>query len=43
MAHLREPSHNGRFVALLEAHWPQWRQVRQELNDLPLAAESWNH
>jgi predicted metal-dependent hydrolase len=41
MVHLREPTHNDRFVALLAAHWPQWREARQELNELPLASESW--
>lgn len=41
MVHLREPTHSDRFVAMLSEHWPQWREARQELNDLPLAAESW--
>lgn len=41
MVHLREPTHNERFVALLCAHWPQWRESRQELNELPLTAVSW--
>jgi predicted metal-dependent hydrolase len=39
LAHLREPTHNERFVAILSEHWPQWRESRQELNDLPLSAE----
>jgi predicted metal-dependent hydrolase len=39
MIHLREPTHNGRFVAILSKHWPQWREARQELNELPLGAE----
>ena len=42
MAHLREPTHNDRFVEILDEHWPQWREARQELNELPLSAESWN-
>ena len=42
MVHLREPTHNERFVAILSEHWPQWREARQELNDLPLVAASWN-
>lgn len=42
MVHLLEPTHNDRFVAILGDHWPQWREARQELNDLPLAAESWS-
>ena len=42
MAHLLEPTHSDRFVALLSHHWPQWRESRQELNELPLGAESWD-
>lgn len=42
MAHLREPTHSERFVAILAEHWPQWREARQELNELPLTAEAWN-
>ena len=39
MAHLREPTHNERFVAILNEHYPTWREARAELNELPLAAE----
>lgn len=41
MAHLLEPTHNDRFIALLERHYPGWREARVELNELPLAAEVW--
>lgn len=41
MLHLVEPTHNERFVTLLEQHYPTWREARAELNELPLAAESW--
>lgn len=41
MAHLLEPSHNDRFQAILDRHWPQWRESRAELNALPLTSESW--
>lgn len=41
MAHLLEPTHSDRFVAILEKHYPTWREARAELNELPLAAESW--
>ena len=41
MVHLLEASHNDRFVAILSEHWPQWREARQELNELPLASEEW--
>ncbi len=38
LAHLLEPSHSERFVALLDAHYPTWREARAELNALPLAS-----
>ncbi|MBN8504343.1 MAG: M48 family metallopeptidase [Burkholderiales bacterium] len=37
MLHLLEPTHNERFVALLDRWWPQWREARRELNALPLS------
>ena len=42
MLHLLEPSHSERFVALMNKHYPSWREARAELNDLPLAAVAWN-
>ena len=36
MAHLIEPNHGPRFLALLDAHYPAWREARAELNELPL-------
>lgn len=41
MAHLLEPTHGERFTALLDQHYPTWREARAELNELPLSAESW--
>jgi predicted metal-dependent hydrolase len=41
LAHLLEPRHNEAFVAILDRHCPGWRDARSELNDLPLAAETW--
>ena len=41
MLHLVEPKHSERFVALLEQHYPTWREARMELNELPLAAQAW--
>ena len=41
MIHLIEPTHNNRFIALLDTHYPNWREARTELNELPLAAEDW--
>lgn len=41
MAHLIEPTHSERFIAVLDRHYPTWREARAELNELPLAAENW--
>ena len=41
MVHLIEPTHSERFVALLAQHYPTWREARVELNELPLASQSW--
>lgn len=41
MAHLIEPTHSERFLALLDDHFPGWREARDELNSLPLADEAW--
>ncbi len=42
MAHLMDPTHSDRFVAVLNKHYPTWREARAELNELPLTAEIWN-
>ena len=41
MVHLLEPTHNSRFVELMDMHIPKWRQYRQELNRLPVRHEKW--
>jgi len=41
MAHLLEPTHGERFVAVLAKHFPTWREARAELNELPLSAHDW--
>lgn len=41
MAHLLEPTHSERFLAILDKHYPTWREARAELNELPLTAEDW--
>ena len=42
MLHLLEPSHNERYLKLVNEHYQAWREARAELNELPLAAASWN-
>jgi predicted metal-dependent hydrolase len=41
MAHLLEPSHNSRFIALMDQFMPSWRNHREELNRAPLGHEEW--
>lgn len=40
MAHLIVPKHDERFVALMDEHYPRWREARAELNALPLATHT---
>lgn len=41
MLHLVEPTHGDRFIALMNRHYPAWREARAELNELPLGAAVW--
>jgi predicted metal-dependent hydrolase len=41
LVHLLEPTHNVRFVALMDGFMPQWRFHRQALNRLPVRPETW--
>jgi hypothetical protein len=43
MIHLLEPTHNARFVALMDRYLPQWPHRRQLLNQLPVRHESWGY
>ncbi len=38
MMHLLEPTHNERFISLMNQHYPAWREARAELNELPLGS-----
>ncbi|MDD2237881.1 MAG: SprT family zinc-dependent metalloprotease [Kiritimatiellae bacterium] len=40
LGHLRVPSHNARFAALMDKYMPEWRTLRQELNRVPPCVES---
>ncbi|HXB68351.1 MAG TPA: SprT family zinc-dependent metalloprotease [Candidatus Acidoferrales bacterium] len=43
MAHLREPTHNSRFIALMDHFMPNWRFCREVLNRLPVQHENWGY
>jgi predicted metal-dependent hydrolase len=41
MAHLLEPTHNARFIAIMDRFMPNWRLRRDSLNRLPVRHEEW--
>ncbi len=41
MAHLLEPTHNSRFVMLMDRFMPKWQFYRDKLNQLPVSHENW--
>ncbi len=41
LVHILEPSHNDRFVGLMDRFMPKWQSHRQLLNSLPVRQESW--
>ena len=43
MVHLLEPTHNGRFVALMDQFMPKWQFYREVLNRLPVRHERWGY
>jgi hypothetical protein len=43
LVHLLEPSHNARFVALMDKFMPAWRHYREQLNRLPVSHEDWDY
>ena len=43
MIHLLEPTHNSRFIALMDQFVPKWQFQRQELNRLPVRHETWGY
>ena len=43
MLHLLAPTHNSRFIALMDRFMPKWQFQRQELNRLPVRHETWGY
>ena len=43
LVHLLEPTHNARFVALMDRFMPLWKDHRQVLNRLPVRRENWKY
>ena len=43
LVHLIERQHNERFAKLMDIYMPNWRQLREMLNCLPLAHQEWGY
>lgn len=43
MVHLLEPTHNSRFMALMDQFMPKWKFYREVLNRLPVPHERWDN
>jgi predicted metal-dependent hydrolase len=43
MTHLLERNHNSRFVALMNQFMPNWKEVKEELNRLPVSHTEWGY
>ncbi len=43
LAHLIEPSHGPRFVSVMDFFMPNWRNLRERLNNLPVRHEDWDY
>lgn len=41
MVHLLEPTHNDRFISLMDQFMPKWQFYRDQLNRLPVSHEDW--
>lgn len=41
LVHLLEPSHNPRFISLMDQFMPKWKFCRDQLNRLPVRHEDW--
>ena len=43
LVHFLEPTHNARFVALMDRFMPKWEFYREVLNRLPVRRENWSY
>ena len=43
MIHLLERNHNERFIDLIDKYLPNWRQLKTELNKLPVSHSDWKY
>ncbi len=43
LVHLLERNHNDRFVAYMDHFLPEWKQLKKELNKLPVSHREWGY
>ena len=43
MVHLLERNHNEKFIAHLNNYLPEWKQLKNELNKLPVRHIDWKY
>lgn len=43
MVHLLERHHNDRFLYFMDTYLPNWRQLKDELNKLPVSHADWSY
>lgn len=43
LVHLLEPTHNPRFISLMDQYLPKWQNFREQLNRLPVRHEDWSY
>ncbi len=43
LVHMLEPTHNARFIELMDKFMPKWRFFREHMNHLPVRHEDWRY
>ncbi len=43
LAHILERTHNAHFVALMDNYLPEWKHLKNELNQLPVSHVEWGY
>jgi predicted metal-dependent hydrolase len=43
LVHLLERNHNDRFIAFMNSFLPEWKQLKNELNKLPVSHGEWTY
>lgn len=43
IVHLLERNHNDRFKRLMDTYFPNWKQVKEELNRIPVSHADWSY